>query len=47
MGWFRGAPAKQRANVSFLSNLRFRTKIMLGFVTVLGISAINMGVAYF
>ena len=47
MGWFRGAPAKQRANVSFLSNLSFRTKIMLGFVTVLGISAINMGVAYF
>ena len=47
MGWFRGAPAGQKAKVSFLSNLRFRTKIMLGFMTVLGISAINMGVAHF
>ncbi len=47
MGWFKGTPAKQKTNVSFLSNLRFRTKIMLGFVIVLGISAINMGVAYF
>jgi len=47
MGWFRGASAQQKTKVSFLSNLRFRTKIMLGFMTVLGISAINMGVAYF
>lgn len=47
MGWFKGTPAKQKTNVSFFSNLRFRTKIMLGFVIVLGISAINMGVAYF
>jgi methyl-accepting chemotaxis protein len=47
MGWFKSTPATQKARVSFLSNLRFRTKIMLGFVTVLGISAINMGVAYF
>ena len=47
MGWFKSTPATKKPNVSFLSNLRFRTKIMLGFVTVLGISAINMGVAYF
>lgn len=47
MGWFRGASTKQKAKVSFLSNLRFRTKIILGFIAVLGISAINMGVAYF
>ncbi|MBV5272030.1 MAG: methyl-accepting chemotaxis protein, partial [Afipia sp.] len=47
MGWFRGAPTKQKAKVSFLSNLRFRTKIILGFIAVLGISAINMGIAYF
>jgi methyl-accepting chemotaxis protein len=47
MGWFKGASTKQKAKVSFLSNLRFRTKIMLGFMAVLGISAMNMGVAYF
>ncbi len=47
MGWFKSTPATQKAQGSFLSNLRFRTKIMLGFVIVLGISAINMGVAYF
>jgi methyl-accepting chemotaxis protein len=47
MGWFRGASTKQNAKVSFLSNLRFRTKIILGFIAVLGISAINMGIAYF
>lgn len=47
MGWFRGASAKQKVKVSFLSNLRFRTKIMLGFMAVLGISAVNMGFAYF
>ncbi len=47
MGWFRGASTKQKAKVGFLSNLRFRTKIILGFIAVLGISAINMGVAYF
>jgi len=47
MGWFKSTPATQKAHGSFFSNLRFRTKIMLGFVIVLGISAINMGVAYF
>lgn len=47
MRGFRSAPAKQKAKISFLSNLRFRTKIMLGFMTVLGISAVNMGFAHF
>lgn len=47
MGWFKGASAKQKATAGLLSNLRFRTKIMLGFIAVLGISAINMGVAHF
>src|SRR5262245_54772887 len=47
MGWFKGAGAPKQAKAGFLSNLRFRAKIMLGFAVVLGISAINMGVAYF
>ncbi len=45
MGWFRSASTKQKAKFGFLSNLRFRTKIMLGFMAVLGISAVNMGFA--
>ncbi len=47
MGWFKGARAQKQAKAGFLSNLRFRAKIMLGFAVVLGISAVNMGVAYF
>jgi methyl-accepting chemotaxis protein len=48
MGLFRGTAHKKRtAKLTFLSNMRFRTKIMLGFVSVLGISALSMGVAYF
>lgn len=48
MGWIKkGTSAKQKAKVGFFSNLRFRTKIMLGFMTVLVLSAINMGVAHF
>jgi methyl-accepting chemotaxis protein len=47
MGWFKSTPAQKQAKSGFLSNLRFRAKIMLGFLVVLGISAVNMGVAYF
>jgi len=48
MGWIKkGTSAKQKAKAGFFSNLRFRTKIMLGFMTVLVLSAINMGVAHF
>ncbi len=47
MGWFKSTPTQKQAKPGFLSNLRFRAKIMLGFVVVLGISAVNMGVAYF
>lgn len=47
MGWFKGAGAPKQTKAGFLSNMRFRAKIMLGFAVVLGISAINMGVAYF
>jgi hypothetical protein len=31
-----------KSKPGLLSNLRFRTKIMLGFVTVLGLSAITL-----
>ncbi|WP_371745115.1 methyl-accepting chemotaxis protein [Bradyrhizobium sp. U87765 SZCCT0109] len=52
MGWFRGAGGQKQGTQKqkkpgFLSNLRFRAKIMLGFITVLGLSAVSMGVAYF
>lgn len=50
MGWFRRAAGQKQQKLTksgFLSNVRFRAKIMLGFLTVLGISAISMGVAYF
>jgi methyl-accepting chemotaxis protein len=47
MGWFRGAAGQKQKKSGLLSNLRFRAKIILGFVTVLGISALSMGVAYF
>lgn len=47
MGWFKGAGAQKQAKPGFLANLSFRAKIMLGFATVLGISAISMGTAYF
>jgi methyl-accepting chemotaxis protein len=47
MGWFKGGKGEKQSKPGLLSNLRFRAKIMLGFVTVLGLSAISMGVAYF
>jgi methyl-accepting chemotaxis protein/chaperonin cofactor prefoldin len=47
MGWFKGADAGTQRKPGMLSNMRFRTKIMLGFVTVLGLSAMSMAVAYF
>lgn len=47
MGWFKSASAMQKIGTGIFSNLKFRTKIMLGFMAVLGISAINMGVAYY
>ncbi len=50
MGWFRRAAGQKQQKPKksgFLSNLRFRAKIMLGFITVLGLSALSMGVAYF
>jgi CHASE3 domain sensor protein len=50
MGWFRraaGQKQQKQKKSGFLSNIRFRAKIMLGFLTVLGISALSMGVAYF
>jgi methyl-accepting chemotaxis protein len=47
MGWFGSTSTRKQAKPGLLSNLRFRAKIMLGFLVVLGISAVNMGVAYF
>lgn len=47
MTWLKGAVKRQQRKSGFLSNLRFRTKIMLGFVAVLGISALSMGTGYF
>ncbi|MGP8118993.1 MAG: methyl-accepting chemotaxis protein [Xanthobacteraceae bacterium] len=47
MGWFKSADGQKQRKPGFLSNMRFRAKIMLGFVTVLGLSAMSMGVAYF
>ena len=43
----RGNTAQAGQNAGFLSNLRFRVKIMLGFAAVLAISSASMGVAYF
>jgi methyl-accepting chemotaxis protein len=45
MNWSVGL-ARQR-NLPLLSRLRFRAKIMLGFIIVLGISAFSMGIASF
>src|ERR1700684_2912448 len=48
MALFERGNAKQPgANGGLLSNLRFRSKILLGFATLLGISSASMGVAYF
>jgi CHASE3 domain sensor protein len=47
MGWFKGAVSRQQRRSGLWSNLRFRAKIILGFVAVLGLSAGSMGVAYF
>ncbi len=48
MRWFRRAAGQKKIEKpGFLSNLRFRTKILMGCATVLGISAVSMGVAYF
>jgi len=47
MGWFKGGKGQRQDKPGVLSNLRFRAKIMLGFVLVLGLSAVSMGVAYF
>ena len=47
MAWFNKAKEQKQKKPGLMSNLRFRTKIMLGFVTVLGVSAISMGIAYF
>lgn len=46
MGWFDSVSARTKTKLTFLSGLRFRAKIMLGFATVLAISAVSMGVAY-
>lgn len=42
-----GKTAQPGRNASRLSNLRFRTKILLGFATLLAISSASIGVAYF
>jgi methyl-accepting chemotaxis protein len=47
MGWLNGAKAQRQGTAGYFSNLRFRTKIMLGFLVVLGISAVSMATAYF
>ncbi len=47
MGWLGGAGAQTQGTAGYFSNLRFRTKIMLGFLAVLGISAVSMATAYF
>jgi methyl-accepting chemotaxis protein len=47
MGWLNGAKAQRQGISGYFSNLRFRTKIMLGFLVVLGISAVSMATAYF
>jgi methyl-accepting chemotaxis protein len=46
MAWLKRAAGQKQKKPGFLSNLRFRAKIILGFVTVLAISALSMGVAY-
>src|ERR1700741_4289506 len=45
MGW--GMPVKSKPNTSKLLTLRFRAKIILGFVAVLAILAVSMAFAYF
>ena len=48
MALFRGGTTAQNGqSTNVLSNLRFRTKIVLGFAAVLTISSASMGVAYF
>ncbi len=45
MSWLMDVPKQKKPG--FLSNLKFRAKITLGFVIVLGISALSMGIASF
>src|SRR5690242_11406542 len=45
MGW--GMPVTSKPNTSKLLTLRFRAKIILGFVAVLAILAVSMAFAYF
>lgn len=49
MGLFTGAKGQtpKARKPRLWENIRFRTKILIGFVVVLGLSAISMGVAYF
>ncbi|MDF0584947.1 hypothetical protein [Bradyrhizobium yuanmingense] len=37
----------ERHQPGLLSNLRFRVKIVLGFLVLLGLSAVGMSITYF
>src|SRR6478752_5578628 len=47
MEWGGGMPVKSKSTTSKLLTLRFRAKIILGFVAVLAILAVSMAFAYF
>lgn len=47
MGLLKEHDGHKQRRPGLLSNLRFRVKIMLGFVVVLGLSAVSMSIAYF
>ncbi|UVO30720.1 methyl-accepting chemotaxis protein [Bradyrhizobium arachidis] len=46
MGLLKGNDGHEQYRPGLFSNLRFRVKIVLGFVVVLGLSAVGMSIAY-